>query len=213
MLVLLSALAGVVLLFLYVYLRRDRLKSYEKILGLKKANLEYSDNYQKVREIILPARDSVFSKSEPVIWIYNEDVRELFLGSNSSGDVRIWLNLETKLDGVHIVLDSGQNNSLRSNLRIDKLPKQKINLEGDFNKRFRLYCKEDQQIIALQIIAPDVMVFVLDNLLTIDLEIINSQLAIISKGGAKSLDKLKSSLELAMQIDKLSRTVKKVTKI
>lgn len=210
---------GILILFIfggatwgYLYFGRDRLRQYRDALGLEKANLVYGGDYQKVRDLILPTRESAFTKSEPVIWLYRQNDVELFLGANQKGDVRIWLQPKTILKDVHIVLDSAFNNSMHSNLKKDKLPDQQLELEGDFSKYFKLYCNEGQQVIALQIIAPDVMAYMLDNLLSVDVEIINSQVAIIARGGAKTLDHLKNNLELAQRIDKLARAATKVTK-
>jgi hypothetical protein len=63
------------------------------------------------------------------------------------------------------------------------------------------------------VITPDIMSFLLDNLLSTDIEIINNQIAIISRDGAKTIDRLRASIELAKRIDKLSRAVTKVTKL
>lgn len=183
------------------------------VLGLEKANLVYAGDYQKVRDLILPTRRTAFDKSEPVIWLYRRGTTELFLGANWKGDIRIWLEPQTVLQGVHIVLDSVLNNSARSNLKKDKLPQQQVELEGNFSKHFKLYCNEGQQVVALQIVAPDIMAYLLDNLLDADVEIINNQVAIVVRGGAKTLDRLKASIELAAQIERLARAATKVTRL
>lgn len=190
----------------------DRLRRYKDDLGLKKANLVYANNYQKIKSLILLARRTVFSKIEPVIWLYvTSNGTELFLGSNYTSDVRIWLESKLVLKDVHIVLDSKSNNPAFSNLRHDKLPKQRVALEGNFSNHFNLYCNEGQQIVALQIIAPDIMLYLLDNLLNADIEIIDNQIALIIKDGAKTLERLKSSIELAYRISNLARAATKVT--
>lgn len=199
--------------WVYLKLTEDKLRKYRDILGLEKANMVYANDYQKVRNLIIPTRQTAFQKSEPVIWLYRKESVELFLGANQKSDLRIWLVPKTVLQGVHIVLDSALNNSMRSNLKKDKLPKQQVELEGNFHKHFKLYCNEGQQVIALQIIAPDVMAYLLDNLLNADIEIINNQVAIIIRDGAKTVDKLKASIELAGQIDKLTRAAAKVIRL
>lgn len=199
--------------WVYLKLSEDRLRQYRDALGLEKANLVYANNYQKVRDLILPTRQTVFDKSEPVIWLYRKDNTELFLGANQKSDVRIWLEPKTVLEDVHIVLDSTLNNSMRSNLNKDKLPKQQVELEGSFSKHFKLYCNEGQQVVALQIVAPDIMAYLLDSLLSADIEIIDNQVSIIVRNGAKTLDQLKASIELTQRIEKLTRAVGKVTKL
>lgn len=207
----------VLLLFLgiwaYFKLSQDRLRQYKTVLGLENANLVYSNDYQKVRNLVLPTRQSAFRKSEPVIWLYRKNGTELFLGANNKGDVRLWLEPKTVLKGVHIVLDSTLNNSMRSNLQKDKLPKQQVELEGGFSDHFKLYCNQKQHLIALQIIAPDIMAYMLDNLLSADIEILNDQVAIVVRGGAKSIEKLEASIQLAKKIEKLVKATTKVTNI
>lgn len=212
MFLLITILVIIIAIWAYIYFTRDKLADYQKILHLKKANLVYGNNLSKISAIILPARNSVFSKTEPVIWVYtNQDSHEeLYLGANSKGDVRIWLQPKTVLQNVHIVLDSSANNYLLSNVNRDKLPKQIIDLEGDFARDFTLYCNPGQQIIALQIIAPDVMQYIQEKLLSVDIEILDSQVAIISKGGANTLEKLLANISLA---NKLSQVVHATTKV
>lgn len=194
----------------YIKLNVDKLRRYRDVLGLEKANLVYANDYQKVRDLIIPTRQTVFEKTEPVIWLYRAEGLQIFLGANRRSDVRIWIEPQTALIDVHIVLDSTLNNSIRSNLDKKKLPKHQVDLEGNFSKHFRLYCNEGQEVIALQIISPDVMAFLIDNLLSADIEVIDNQIAIIVRNGAKTLAHLKASIELAQQMGKLSRSVTKV---
>lgn len=192
----------------FYFLPQDRLAKYSKILNLQKANLVYSEDYNKISEIILPARDSVFSKYEPIIWQYKNGDQILFLGANNKADLRIWLQPDINLpDDTHIVLDGSRN---KSKLIKAKFPKQKVILEGDFPEYFDLYCQENQQIIALQIISPDIMAYIVDNLVSVDIEILGDHVAIISKKGAKNEQTLRANIELAKQIDKLARAACKV---
>lgn len=209
----LTVLIIVAAILVYYKLSEDKLRKYRDVLGLEKANLVYASDYQKVRNLVLPTRQTAFDKTEPVIWLYRKDKTELFLGANRKTDLRLWLELKTVLEDVHIVLDGTLNNSMRSNLKKDKFPKQQVELEGSFSRHFKLYCNEGQQLIALQIVAPDIMAHMLDNLLTADIEIINNQVAIIVKDGAKSLERLNASIELAGRIEKLAKAVTKVTKL
>ncbi len=206
-------LVPVAAIWVYFKLTEDKLRKYRDVLGLEKANLVYANDYQKVRDLVLPTRQTAFDKNEPVIWLYRNNTLELFLGANQKSDVRIWLEPKTALKDVHIVLDGMLNSSVRSNLNKAKLPKQQVELEGGFSTYFKLYCNEGQQVLALQIVAPDVMAYLLDNLLSADIEVIDNQVAIIIRDGAKSLDRLKTSIELAQQIDKLIEAVTKVTKL
>lgn len=205
--------ALIIILWAYFKFSEDKLRQYKDILSLEKANMVYANDYQKVRKLIFPTRQTAFNKTEPVIWLYRTNNLELFLGANHRSDVRIWLEPKTVLRDVHIVLDSSFNNTMRSNLKRSKLPKQQVELEGNFSKHFKLYCNEGQQVIALQIVAPDIMAYLLDHLLSADIEIIDDQIAIIIRGGAKTLDRLKASIELAERIDALTRSASKITKL
>src|ERR1044072_5222102 len=100
--------------WVYIKLNEDRLRRYRDALGLEKANLVYAANYQKVRDLILPTRQTAFDEAEPIIWIYKKDNSKLFLGANAKDDVRIWLEANTVLDGVHIVLDGTLNNFMHT---------------------------------------------------------------------------------------------------
>jgi hypothetical protein len=115
---LIVTIAFVGLIWGFLYFTRDRLYQYKGALGLEKANLVYSGDFEKIRNLILPTRESAFTKIEPVIWIYKAGNTELFLVANNKSDVRIWLDSKnTVLKDVHIVLDSVTNNALKSNLK------------------------------------------------------------------------------------------------
>ena len=204
------ALLFVAARWLYTLFRDDRLRRFQDELGLSRANLVYASNYQKVRDIVLPARQSAFDKTEPAIWIYKNGDTELFLGASWRGDLRIWSEVESVLRNVHVVLDGMSNNGYKTNLDRSKLPKQKVTLEGDFPKHFSLYCTDGQQVLALQLIAPDVMAYILDNFLHVDIEIVESQIAIIIQNGAESVDKIKIGIELGKRLERIARAVRKV---
>jgi hypothetical protein len=194
-------------------LGEDKLRQYRDVLGLEKANLVYANDYQRVRDLVLPTRQTALKGGEPVIWLYRKDNSELFLGANRNGDIRIWLEAKTVLENVHIVLDSTSNNTMGSNLKKDQLPKQEIELEGTFPQYFKLYCNEGQQVIALQIIAPNIMAYLLDNLLYADIEIIDRQVAIIIRGGAKTLAQLEASIQFSREVEKMTAAVAKVVSL
>jgi len=104
-------------------------------------------------------------------------------------------------------------NGLVSNLVRNKLPRQQLTLEGNFSQHFLLYCNPGQQVIALQLIAPDIMAYLIDNALRMDVEIIDGQVALVSRGGAKSLAALQSSLDAAVMLDRLVKAATKVTNL
>ena len=192
---------------------RDKLSPFELELGLRRAALLYSGNLDKLRTTILPAQQSAFSPKDPLIWMYTDKTSgtELFL-SNYGDDLRVWFQPKTVLKDIHIVLDNvANNNPHSSNLFKLHLPGQHIELEGNFSKYFAVYCGQRQQIIALQIISPDIMAYLLDEALDVDIEIIEDQVAIMIRQGCESLETVRNVLDFASQFHRLVLVATKVT--
>lgn len=210
----LLALFGLVVVF-FMKPAKSSIDPYRKIFNLKNANMEYSADLERIKGFILPSRRSVFSGQEPEVLLYNNGETQLYLGAINKGeDVRIWMQPTTVLENVHIVLDGSQNNtSGKSNVLKYKLPQQCIDLEGNFPDYFKLYCNEQQQVIALQIVAPDIMSYILDNLMSVDIEIIDNQVGIISRGATLSVDSFRATIELAEKIGRIVRATQKVTSL
>lgn len=213
MLIILIIAALIVIGVLYTYSQPDYLADYKDILGLQKAALASSAQLEELQSIFIPLRSSVFSKYEPVVWLYTNNNAELLMTSNRRGDLRIWIKANTNLKDFHLVLDCTSNDNTTSSNFIGKdLPLQQIDLEGDFPKYFNLYCTSGKQIIALQIAAPNIMAYIIDNALNSDIEIIDNHVAIIVRKGAKNISNIKKSIELAQQINILANAVSKITK-
>lgn len=82
----------------------------------------------------------------------------------------------------HIVLDSATNNYLGSNLPQAFSKKQKLELEGDFNKYFTVYCAEGYGPDALYILTPDVMAALVDNAGGRDVELVDDHIYLYQSG-------------------------------
>lgn len=197
--------------FTSIHKPSDDLSSYKALLGLKNANMTYPSDLAKLQAIILPARESVFSPTESEIFIFDSGKTELYLMAYNN-DVRVWIQPSDVLKGIHFVLDGSTNNpsSRRTNLIRNKLPSQTIDLEGNFPTYFKLYCDKGGEIVALQVISPDIMAYILDNMLTVDIEVIDGQIALISRDVTPTEARVRATIELALRIDKLVRAVEKV---
>lgn len=82
----------------------------------------------------------------------------------------------------HIVLDSRKNDGIVSSIPRYFEDKQRLELEGDFNKYFDFFAPEGYEIEALDILSPDFMAMLLDFHTPFDVEIDEHDVYIISKG-------------------------------
>lgn len=67
---------------------------------------------------------------------------------------------------------------------LEFLPQERISLEGDFDKSFKLYAPVESKALALAIITPDVMQTLMVTKATYDVELCNQTLAIITEQNA-----------------------------
>jgi len=198
-------------LALSLFLSKDELKKYEDIFGLKKAALVNSSDYDELSKIIKPTRKSAFSFGEPVVWIYEKEGIQLFISANSRKNVRVWTQVNAKLGGIHFVVDSKKNNySVVSNLIYGKLPSNKLDLEGDFNEYFNLYYDNKQQIQTLQVLAPNIMAFLIDKASNVDVEVIDNQIAIFHKSAAQDKESLQKAIDVTSGLSKIAKSASKV---
>jgi hypothetical protein len=114
--------------------------------------------------------------------------------------------VQTSDDYPHIYLDgsaNGKNDIYKS--------WQRMSLEGDFDKYFKLYAEDGKGIEALTFLAPDVMARLIDTAQKYDIETFGNKVALISTGsgyGKKSMDDLLSCLEaLLPKIDVISSPI------
>ncbi len=184
---------------------RDRLRFLHirdmtlELGGLEKAALRYSGDLEELRDIIVPNRKSALSKREAIIWVKELEHGTVFL-TTSGRQIKAWLRLDGNLrPSTHIVLDATKNNhTLSSNLARTKLPSIHYDLEGNFPDYFKLYYNKGQQILALQILTPDVMEDLLLKLKEFDLEITGNSIGLITKffpGTNKQLDGVLSLMD------------------
>ena len=79
---------------------------------------------------------------------------------------------------------------------ISKEAKEKLELEGDFDKYFDLWTKEDFETEALQVFAPDFMLKIEDNWKKFSLEFVNNQIYIYSDHMIKKDEELENMYQL-----------------
>lgn len=90
----------------------------------------------------------------------------------------------------HIVLDAKKGNFMGvSNLPIAFKNAQKLQLEGDFNKYFTLYCPKKYERDALYIFTPDIMAMMIDLGAKYDVEIIDDKLFLYGAGHMRRFDR------------------------
>jgi hypothetical protein len=102
------------------------------------------------------------------------------------------LTFTTKKAFPHIYLDGHQNGNLGT-----YSASQKIELEGDFNESFSLYVPNGEQINALSIISPDVMLALMDGGRPYDIEIHGTMVHIVSWGSSYGQNRLPGLLTFA----------------
>lgn len=117
---------------------------------------------------------------------------------DKSRDFRMYqiLTLQTSAPMPFIVLDANANNLLGSNLEGSERRKQlkAIQLEGNFQKYFRVAMESDNQINVLSFITPDIMEYMINKGIYFDIEvngqythIINSYAPVLTYSYTKEL--------------------------
>jgi hypothetical protein len=88
------------------------------------------------------------------------------------------ISIELPADMPHIYLDSQKGGGRLARFVLGS--SQKLSLEGDFDRHFRLYVPAGYQDLALSIITPDVMQAIMDNAEPYDVEIVGNQLRLLT---------------------------------
>ncbi len=112
-------------------------------------------------------------------------------GSGKNATTHNWGYVAIHLDVPlpHIVLDALGNNSLfGSNLPASFSRDQRLDLEGDFNKHFALYCPQGYERDALYLFTPDIMARFVDHAAALDVEIVDDWLFLYGKRELATVD-------------------------
>lgn len=132
------------------------------------------------------------------------------VGSGKNRTVHRWgyvaLRLATPLP--NIVLDAQKNNSWgRPALPVALATRQRLSLEGDFDRHFALYCPAGYEADALYLFTPDIMARFIDNAASFDIEIVDDYLFLYAQGELSTLDP-ELWKQLLATVDVLSRRVR-----
>lgn len=103
-------------------------------------------------------------------------------GYGDDATTRRWGYVAIKLDVPlpHIVLDAlGNNSAIRSNLPASFDKRQRLSLEGDFDRYYALYCPQGYERDALYLFTPDVMALMIDAA-PLDVEVVDDWLFLYS---------------------------------
>jgi hypothetical protein len=105
-------------------------------------------------------------------------------GSGKNSTTHTWGFMALSLDRAlpHMVLDSRANNGLfgGTNLPATFTRDQVLQLEGDFNEHFTLYCPKEYERDALYVFTPDLMALLIDEAAPYDVEIIDKWMFVYS---------------------------------
>lgn len=118
----------------------------------------------------------------------------------TTGQILKFKGIDIKLDKTlpHIYLDSHHDSRL-SGPRFYISPKNKVSLEGDFDKYFQLYAVDNYKQLALSIITPDVMQVMMASSEYFDIEIKGTHLRLISQRNIYKRAKREAAILAAAQ--------------
>ncbi|MRG59583.1 hypothetical protein GE115_06820 [Agromyces sp. CFH 90414] len=106
------------------------------------------------------------------------------LGS-STGSIDVgYLAIELPRYLPNMILDAGRNDRLlRSSLARPPRSNQRLSLEGDFDRHFRLYVPKGYERDALYVFTPDLMALLIDETGDLDVEVRDNLLIVMKPGG------------------------------
>jgi hypothetical protein len=113
------------------------------------------------------------------------------VGSGKNRTVHRWGYVALRLAAPlpNIVLDAQKNNSWgRAALPVALAARQRLSLEGDFDRHFALYCPAGYEADALYLFTPDIMARFIDNAASFDIEIVDDYLFLYAQGELSTLD-------------------------
>ncbi len=110
-----------------------------------------------------------------------------------------------KFDGIfpHFYLNSKNQNSYSMEYDVNIESGEVVPLSGEFDKKFTLSVPKKYEIEALEIFTPDIMVKLLDNEFSHDVEFVDSEMLIFTNGRMNSSDELEKEFKMALEIEDL----------
>ena len=187
----LAAVMGIGIVFLFLAARKQRIESAKIALFAQQNGFRYTRmidgptytgmyfgiGYRRALSNIITSQ-----RSTPKFEIGNLNYT-IRTGKSESTYRKGYIRIELERNLPQIVLDASSNNLKMFGKNITNLPEdfdtsQRMNLEGDFNKYFTLYAPKEYERDALYIFTPDLMALMIDNVSAFDAEIIDNQLFI-----------------------------------
>ena len=141
------------------------------------------------------AQDVISSEGGESVLPFEIGNYEYSTGGDSKKTYR-WVYCRVKLDRhlPHMVLDARSNNmaGIFGSDDVTNLPlwldqEQVLSLEGDFNNYFTLYAPKEYERDALYIFTPDLMALLVDMAHAFDVEIIDDNLYLYTRGGVATM--------------------------
>ncbi|MFJ4045076.1 hypothetical protein ACIPV2_04945 [Microbacterium sp. NPDC089987] len=102
----------------------------------------------------------------------------------ASSDDWHYLMLRLPAPVPHVVLSSVKSGGISKQLPVHLEQSQRISLEGDFDRHFRVYAPNDYGTDALYLLAPDVMVALLDHAVAFNVEMVDDTVVFFAPGSA-----------------------------
>ena len=137
---------------------------------LDKLFMDHATDWNFLKDQYSSLKSSAFMKQENFIWSVPIRGEETALMFTNDGGCIAWLQLERSFP--HLVVDSlADNHWFHRQLAKANLPPERIRLEGNFPDYFHVYQEPGQQVMTLQILSPDRMLYLMENLKDINLEI------------------------------------------
>jgi hypothetical protein len=157
---------------------RTRLKEWRQALTALANGFEYRPNSEVTfTSMITPARTGV--RGHPRFVAPGVEFGNLKPRAGKSAE---WHYLAVKLPAVlpHLILDATSNDGIVSDLpgRVDRV--QRLSLEGDFDRWFKLYAPVKYRSDALYFLTPDVMAALMDTASGYNIEIIDDTLLLFA---------------------------------
>lgn len=156
------------------------------------------------------AADSTLAKTSAAPWGLPTGDGELAIAFFHNLDVMVWGRLSKNFP--HLVIDAtGNDRFLGNNINRGELPVEEVSLEGNFPDYFKVYMEKDQEVLSLQILSPDRMTGLIDNLPRFDLEIKGNHLKIYGTNLQHSAQSMRLFMQLLeslnedLKIDRLDK--------
>jgi len=152
---------------------------------LDKFFMDHATDWNFLKNQYQSLKRSSFMRHENFIWSVTIQNQEVPLMFTDDGGCVAWMQLDRSFP--HLVVDSlADNHWFHRQLAKANVPPERIRLEGNFPDYFHVYQEPGQQVMTLQILAPDRMLYLIDNLRDINLEIQDNYLRLYAAHAQRS---------------------------